>query len=487
MKKQLHLFLLIPAFLALDFRAEAQNAIDSLKPGFWYEVPNSHMADSVEKDPTDEWAGGTGPTSLMVAWSGGAFDTKRNRLVIWGGGHYDYWGNAVYAFDINTLKWNRLTNNSSMAGWTDTTTGGLCHSIMPSDGLPAARHTYDGITYIPDPIDRLWANGGAIMKCGFPDRLTWEFDFNNNTWQRKADEQLNPGAGNICAYDAKNQSVWLQVGGQYLLQEYNLAQDNWNVNNNGNPVIHNNSWCPYGGFTDNATGALDPDHHHFVAVGNGIYDWNLDTASSWCYTVPSSKGDASLTVSSNPGFVWDAAAHVFVGWNGGANVYTLDPLTWTWTKITPSAGNKVIPTNPPTAGTYGRFQYIPSKNAFIAVNSINEDVWVYKLDSARGITTGMNNQPSENQAQNSKVYPNPLQLKEGNNGINITIPDINCAVEIYNTLGRQVIRLKSNGSNILNWDGRDVNRNMVNTGVYIYAVINSTGQFLQTGKISVAE
>jgi len=48
----------------------------------------------------------------MTAWSGGAFDTTRDRLVVWGGGHADYPGNELYVFDLGTLRWQRLTDPS---------------------------------------------------------------------------------------------------------------------------------------------------------------------------------------------------------------------------------------------------------------------------------------------------------------------------------------------------------------------------------------
>jgi len=494
MKKKLYVSAIILCISVGVKPLMAQNAIDSLKPGYWYEIPNSHMADSVEADPTGEWIGGTGPVSLMSAWSGGAFDSKRNRLMIWGGGHYDYWGNALYAFDVNTLDWHRLTNNSSMKGWRDsitvtgkdTTVQVECHSTMP-DGLPVARHTYGGLTYVPDPIDRLWANGGACIKCGFVDSLTWEFNFTNNTWQRKANEQLFPGPGNICAYDPVTQTVILQTGGQFLLQVYNLSKDTWVINNNtgtGNP----NPWCPYGGFTYYATGAVDPDSHHFVAIGGGgTYDWDMNSSNSWCYTTPRSQGDTTVTDSLNPGFVWDAAAHLFVGWAGGANVWTVDPKTWTWKKNLPASGNTVIPTNPPPTGTYGRFQYIPSKNAFIAVNSINQNVYAYKLDNLKGITTGTNKLNSPDPDFITKVYPNPLQLLTHNNGLTITVSETNFIIEITNLMGQEINRMKSNGSNVILWNGKDLNGNNVSAGIYVYRIVASGGQLVQTGKISVIE
>src|SRR5712664_1473739 len=65
----------------------ASNPIDTLNPGEWYRVPNSNLS-AVLPNPLPP--GGTGPASLMVAWNSCAYDTARDRLLIWGGGHADY-------------------------------------------------------------------------------------------------------------------------------------------------------------------------------------------------------------------------------------------------------------------------------------------------------------------------------------------------------------------------------------------------------------
>src|SRR6516225_3263064 len=84
--------------------------IQDLAPGTWYEFPNSHLSSVV---PSPAPAGD--PANIMNAWSGGVYDTDREQLIIWGGGHSDYSGNEVYSFGpltSATPTWQRLTDPS---------------------------------------------------------------------------------------------------------------------------------------------------------------------------------------------------------------------------------------------------------------------------------------------------------------------------------------------------------------------------------------
>jgi hypothetical protein len=49
--------------------------------------------------------------------------------------------------------------------------------------------------------------------------------------------------------------------------------------------------------------------------------------------------------------------------------------------VPPAQTNKVVPTSPPSQGTFGKWQYVPSKDVFIVVNSINENAYVYRLST----------------------------------------------------------------------------------------------------------
>src|SRR5260370_503801 len=57
----------------------------------WYQIPNTSIQGLCP--PYTDIQGSTGCKAVMSAWSGGLFDTKRNRLIIDGGGHTDEYSN----------------------------------------------------------------------------------------------------------------------------------------------------------------------------------------------------------------------------------------------------------------------------------------------------------------------------------------------------------------------------------------------------------
>jgi hypothetical protein len=123
------------------------------------------------------------------------------------------------------------------------------------------------------------------------------------------------------------------------------------------------------------TGDIDPTDGLLVAVGGGyLQAVNLNTGA--VTNLSTSNAPSALINGNAPGFVWDSGANLFVGWNGGGTIYTLDPHTWQWTTYTSS--DSALPTSPNENGTFGRFEYDAADNVFMVVNDINQDVYIYK-------------------------------------------------------------------------------------------------------------
>jgi hypothetical protein len=352
------LMLLLLAALIVDPPPVQGGPIDTLQPGEWYQVPNSRIS-SVLPNPVPPGD----PATLIEAWSGGALDSTRSRLIVWGGGHNDYGGNEIYVFDVNILTWSRTWGPSSNI---PPLYGSTCSNTY-SDGNPVSRHTYGGLSYLP-ATDRFWINGGSRYCGGGAGGVdTWEFSFATRTWTQRGNAP-DGTLGNVAAYDAQTGHVFMR--GYRDFMEYNPTSGTWTVRGEYGP----------GESSDAMTAAVDPTRRLFVEIGEGrLRVWNL---SNFGYTEPAGTGCSSLKNARAPGFSFDSTIRKFVGWAGGSTVYSLDPTNWSCTAH--AAANNVTPSAPASHGTYGRFQFIPAKNAYVVVNSIDTNVYFYKLSAGSG-------------------------------------------------------------------------------------------------------
>ncbi len=127
------------------------NPLGNLKAGEWYEVPDSRLDAVAPQESKFPWLRGN-VGGVIDCWAGGAFDTQRDRLYIGpGGGHAGYNGNEVYAFDMHDLKWRRINDPDPVIPGTEYT---------DLNKAPFAMHTYDGVQYLPPPVDRYIVIGG---------------------------------------------------------------------------------------------------------------------------------------------------------------------------------------------------------------------------------------------------------------------------------------------------------------------------------------
>src|SRR5262249_29378172 len=121
--------------------AEAQASIPSTLG--WYELPNTKIRPITPPDNYNNSGYNFRYQSVnhVRAWNSAVFDTRINRMVTFGGGHTDYYGNELYALDLNTLTISRLTD----PGLPFATT---CSADIVNGTQPNSRHTYDGIAYM---------------------------------------------------------------------------------------------------------------------------------------------------------------------------------------------------------------------------------------------------------------------------------------------------------------------------------------------------
>lgn len=369
--------------------------IAQMPPDSWKELPATPMAD-VCPTPTDPYACG----AVMIAWSGGAYDSARDRLIVFGGGHNDSWVNNVFAFDLASMEWKRWTEMSN--GLTGDTvpaifrdkrieTCGLYPSgatlnipdawltatgyLMPDKcddpsivkqmdpQQPRSVHSYGNVAFSPI-TGRLYNLGSVGL---FPSGQSGTsrvmgFDFATGAWVRSASNpQPSYGAS---ATDAAGH-IWYVA--QSNLLHYDPSLDTWTVEPSSTT----------GGYAPGA--AVDTKRNVLVVTNDG-------TALT---TYALGQAGAPRTDATATGFSLQSVANSleylpsidrFVAWSHqGRSVSFLDPTTWQWTTTDPTGDE---PGAGASNGTYGRFRYSSARGVFMLVNSTTTNVVLYKPPTA---------------------------------------------------------------------------------------------------------
>ncbi len=337
-------------------------------PG-WYEIPNSRLRPvcAAENGFPAVW-GVMGCAGITEAWSGGVFDTTRNRLIIWGGGHNDYYGNELYALDLDDLSMRRLNDPGLPVGSFST-----CQEAIANGTQANSRHTYDGIEYLPN-VDRMFVFSGSLA-CAAGDfgRDTWTFDFQTMRWQRMNPTGPLPAAwpGVLSAYDPNTGLVF--VHDTYYLYAYNLSSDAY---------VRVSDWAGLG-YQLNA--AIDPKRKRFVIVGwdseqqaGRVYAYDISNVagnSARAIQTLNTSGGAALIEKVYPGLAYDPVTDRMVAWAGGNTVYSLNLDTNVWTPVTFPNGPGPQLQN----GTLGRWQYSPASGVFVYYGSVDANAFVFRL------------------------------------------------------------------------------------------------------------
>jgi hypothetical protein len=342
--------------------AELLANIAALGGGNWYEIPETPLTDVAWTGAEDRGS----LTDIMLAASGGTFDTKRGRLIVWGGGSNST-RNEIYAFDFATLAWVRLTDPSPFPPGGE---GNRLDLVTHPDGAPVARHSYDLIEYIPEPIDKLYVGGGTVIGGTgtlVTDPKTYLFDFDTLVWTPGVESHAR-GLVLHAAVDSSGR-VWQHGDGG---PPYNRLAMIDVVAQTSTPHVQQPAFYAW-----EQPAEIDPVRNLYLTVGYGsTFTWDLDAPD----TLPveqATTGDVEIESAPRIGLKYAAHLDRFVAWAGGKNVYVLDPGTMRWTKV-PGAGS-VDPGPTTPRGVYGRWNYVPSLDVFCVVNAVDTNVFVYRL------------------------------------------------------------------------------------------------------------
>jgi hypothetical protein len=324
----------------------------------WYQIPNTALAPNCPIDSSIQ--GTTGCASVILAWGGGTADTKRNRLLIWGGGHSNYYGNEVYALDLSALTMSRIIDQTKNPT--------LCVESQ-ADGHPSSRHTYYDLAYIAN-ADRMFSFGGApACTAGIGSNATWTLDLPTLTWRRQdpttSGVRPNGGPGlSVAVYDPNSNFVFVEDLSN--LYKYDLSANTYTMLSSVSGVDYHQS------------GVIDPTRKMlFLFGGNQLWAINIAPGSNYALQDWSSQvsGCSALMNTDYPGLAFDTKQSLVVGWTGGSSVYQFNPGTKSCTAVTYSGG----PGAAQQFGTNGRFAYMPALNLFVVVNDWQQNAYTLRL------------------------------------------------------------------------------------------------------------
>jgi hypothetical protein len=350
--------------------------IDGGEPstGGWQQFANTAPINIlVSRDEAPPEIFGHGDSTLVMGtWSGAAFDPGRRVFYMHGGGHAGYGGNEVYAFYVDTARWERLTAPSPLAQDPNVTEG-TC--LRPTDGpKPESIHTYDAFEFTPLT--------GELVRWGttlFPTSSvswcpvgTWAFNPDTRAWRElQSDPAVRAAVGAMTATDPASGRII--VVARTTTWIYDPVSDSYEQ-----LVTH--PWSTAG------NGAIDPSRRvMLVADKQGLH--RIDYVSG---TRELMLPAHEIPVSDLPGVGVDYSPtrDRWVLWAGRGNVYTVHPETWEMRAYRHAEG--AIPT-PYGYGVFGRWRYVEAMDGFVGIGHPEEDVWLYRLPDGDGepVSTGI--------------------------------------------------------------------------------------------------
>jgi hypothetical protein len=304
----------------------------------------------------------TGPGAITGGWSGCTLDDVGGKMYVTGGGHNDYFGNDVFAFDYNTLTWSvARPPTTDLTGWS------LSNPVIayPSDGNPVARHTYGGLAFDYNSSSVLMLGGSLASGSGQPAKDIWLLPTDGSPATHMSGG-LSTGLGWQIERDTlNNRFIAVRAGIHYLITpEYTLQK------------MAPNAWGTTS--TAEAGSALASPHQKFLVLGR---KWNgnssaheIDlTNNTRTYVVDSLPAD--LTASKGPGLTYAPSLDRYIGWAGGNTMWLINPVDLSWEEFTFTGE---APAKTPN-GMYGRFEWSETLGGVIIVTGIESQVAFVKF------------------------------------------------------------------------------------------------------------
>ena len=328
-----------------------------------------------------------GPSAVLKAWNGAAFDEQGKLFYFMGGGHGDYGGNEVYEFDLETGRWARLTDPSPLSflfRWREKTKTKAARYCWAPDmrRVPGAAHSYDGLQFSRKTKTIFLIMMGAANGSCFDDK----------------DEKY---AGDTRILFGRDRGVGMFEFNPARRETRNgLAPLTWRrlVVPEGLRLRYPRSLeLPDGAMMvgsrtklfafDPTSGTVGKRLSRLPDLGDGVAEYHpsgLVLSLHRKALLVRSLQTGALERIAAPGFHGKSLAvdrhGVAFSWDGTHRILTIDPRAperawrlYDWSGAGPPAGYRRV---------YSKWQYVAADDVFIGLSSHTTGVWVYKHPAA---------------------------------------------------------------------------------------------------------
>jgi hypothetical protein len=407
---------------------------------------------------------------------------NKGSYLVYGGGHGNYFGSEVYAFDLETCYWSRITDPCPQVS-------GVFPNAEYSDGSPLPPHTYDFVEYHPGTNSFVLLRG--ITEMGPPSNsvtvgIMHMLNLDSLKWRRSPKNTGdNLYSGGFSAYDSRRDVFWVEGGsGAAAFVKYDP-----NGQNGDGTFGSFQNYTKKLGMTDSQA-EYEPNKDLFVITGfrDGSSVYAVDLSNPTSSRVTLNEGGTPPSKSSTCGWTWSDRRQAILYYYSGADVYEFKAPAgdwkteaWTWTKLT-SSSNSVTPENWGTngRGPYSRFriaQYTDAEVAII-VHKIDNIGQTYAFRVPGGSTHVEIAMPTLRGLALS-ASPNPFRT---GTVFTVKLPgNEKSALNLYDMKGRLVRTLetgigKKGGIVRVCWDGRDRYGAPAPAGVYLAGLRTKGGR-----------
>lgn len=347
---------------------------------------NDLLADELDDLVDNSWVEIATPGNMdsgILAYSGMAIDSANQKVLVFGGGHFDYWGNEIWSLDIPTLQWTKMYNSDPRP---DTLPSSAFKAAYPgavfnpsseslSDARPLSRHAYDTVEFLDahgvmfTAGTYTWGEGGYsyCWKCND----AWTYNVRTNLWTYRNRNGVPETEGAAAAYDSASDKLYLITGRE--THRYDPAADTWTqVSTNGSPS----------GAIE-IVGEYDSKRGRIYVFGGEYPDnnelWSLDIGTrTWTRLSPSGTAPPR---GGGYGAAYDSVNDVLLVVKNGLWAY--DPGANSWRRMN-------APSSVPLSGrVHGDFKYDANKNVaiLVAVAGAGVETWAYRFAGGASSST----------------------------------------------------------------------------------------------------